>query len=75
VQSDLKEVMMEKAEPIKRIFKGIIDGDETYYDIYPPGFCPRDGFKLKKREDGLWCCPNCGLIPQTKKEIGGNHEI
>jgi len=58
---------MEKAKPIKEIFLGRIDGDDTYKLIYPPGFCGRCGTKLKKIATG-WVCLNDGLLIQKKEE-------
>jgi hypothetical protein len=64
---NLKRRIMERAEPIKRIFRGIIDGDATYHSIYPPGYCPRCGTRLKKIGNG-WLCLNDGLLIQPAKE-------
>ena len=64
--------MTEKVKPIKRIHVGRIFGEDDYRDIYPDGYCQRDGYKLEKREDGMWWCPNCGKL--TKGGEAGSEE-
>ncbi len=64
--------MLEKAKPIKQVYLGRVGGDD-YKNIYPPGFCPRDGFKMQQRDNDEWWCPNCGLlIHKTNKEVTKN---
>ena len=50
------------ANPIKRIFLGIVGGVAEYLDIYPKNFCPRCGHRSQQQKDGTSACPNCGMI-------------
>ena len=50
------------ANPIKRIFLGIVGGVAEYLDIYPKNFCPRCGHRQHTQKDATVVCPNCGMI-------------
>jgi len=57
-----KKESIDRANPVKRIFLGIVAGAAEYLNIYPKSFCPRCGHRQQRQKDGTSACPNCGMI-------------